>query len=167
MPHTDDGPPPSPRFRLPPEPQLKDRAISRTCTSPFSKASAFLASMSFSDFVWTCAYGVQPAGSTMCRHRGRQDAARARQSAGCVFICSWFGTCEVKSRRDVVLGAAPQCACYMRRGVVTRIARLVGLTRGMLYSTLLGAQHSTAQRDQSRMRVVVGCKLWICGLSIA
>ena len=58
MPHTDDGPPPSPRFRLPPEPQLKDRAISRTCTFPFSNASAFLASMSFSDSVWTCAYGV-------------------------------------------------------------------------------------------------------------
>ena len=71
-----------------------------------------------------------------------------------------------------MLGAALQCACYMRRGVVTRIARLVGLTRGILYSTLLystwgtaqqsTAQHSTAQHSATKA-VCAWCWAVNCG----
>jgi hypothetical protein len=85
----------------------------------------------------------------MCRHRGRQDAARARQSAGCVFICSWFGTCEVKSRG--ARRCAAMCMLHEEGGSDKNSkARRVNEGYTLLYSTLLYLGHSTAKHSTAQ-----------------
>ena len=95
----------------------------------------------------------------MCRHRGRQDAARARQSAGCVFICSWFGTCEVKSRG--ARRCAAMCMLHEEGGSDKNSkARRVNEGYTLLYSTLLGAQHSKAQHSTAQHSATKAVCAW-------